>query len=47
MKLDLMALGDIVAIFIAFAAVGLIQTVARLRWRRKDPELAGPPDEFN
>jgi hypothetical protein len=46
-KLDLMAVADIVAIFIAFSAVGLIQTIARLRWKRKDPQLAGPPDDFN
>ena len=46
-KLDLMAVGDIVTIFIAFASVGLVQAIARLRWKRKDPQLAGPPDEFN
>ena len=47
MKLDLMAIGDIVAIIIAFSTVGLVQAIARLRWKREDPQLAGPPDDFN
>jgi len=46
-KLDLMAVADILAIFIAFSAVGLIQTIAKLRWKRKDPQLAGPSDNLN
>jgi hypothetical protein len=46
-KLDLMAVADIVAIFIAFSIVGLIQVVARLRWKRKDPQLTGPSEDFN
>lgn len=46
-KLDLMAIADIVAIFVAFAAVGLVQAIARMRWKRKDPQLASPSDEFN
>jgi hypothetical protein len=46
-KLDLMAAADIVAIIIAFSAVGLIQVIARLRWKRKDPQLAGPSDDFS
>jgi hypothetical protein len=39
-----MAAADIIAIFIAFAAVGLMQAIARLRWRRKNPQLAGSSD---
>jgi hypothetical protein len=46
-KLDLMAAADIVAIIIAFSAVGLIQAIARLRWKREDPQLAGPSDDFS